>query len=193
MCASCVSCHSLRCRSLHAKTDSQMPHLPSTSQWACPMATQCGTRPKSLESHGFKQTLFDTLSNKLRCAIATTCNKTPWSKLIFNSLSPANPQNAKHTPSMSRKQEHMHHFFVRVCACALLLVSFRCFYIFPAYYWQILSRQSKKRSFMDKRRALPPRRRKQDVAAYPLCHWSPDSFRCIFHRQRTISQLQILA
>lgn len=84
-------------------------------------------------------------------------------------------------------------FGVCVCVCVCSLLSFWCFYIFPARYWQILSRQLKKHSFMDRRRALPPRRRKQDVAAYPLCHLSPDSFRCIFHRQRTISQLQILA
>lgn len=118
-----------------------MPHLPSTSQWACPMATQFGTRPTSLGSHGIKQTLFDTLFNKQRCAIATTCNKLPESS--------KSTKCKTHTIYVA-KLEHMHLvFLVCVCVCVCSLLSFWCFYIFPAWYWQILSRQLKKHSFME--------------------------------------------
>ena len=120
-----------------------MPHLPSTSQWACPMATQFGTRPKSLGSHGIKQTLFDALFNKQRCAIATTCNKThsltPWVQQIHKM------QNTHHLCRKARTHAPCV-FGVCVCVCVCSLLSFWCFYIFPAWYWQILSRQLKKHS-----------------------------------------------
>lgn len=126
------------------------------------MATQFGTRPTSLGSHGIKQTLFDTLFNKQRCAIATTCNKLPESS--------KSTKCKTHTIYVA-KLEHMHLVFL-VCVCVCVRLFSLVLLMFLHLSSMVLTdlEPTIKETLLHGRRALPPRSRKQDVAAYPLCH-----------------------
>lgn len=73
------------------------------------------------------------------------CNnmqQTPWVQQIHKM------QNTHHLCRKARTHAPCV-FGVCVCVCVCSLLSFWCFYIFPAWYWQILSRQLKKHSFME--------------------------------------------